>query len=119
MNFSGRISQVHILKRFHCIVYSCLPPGCEVDWEIRPNTGTQAGVFQTAASLAECVAVCLADPECVAIDVATQTPFFCFTHSNDSLLLNPGYTSPFIEQHFLKQRCPQGRRYLYVTTCSH
>ncbi len=81
-------------------------PDCEEEWEITQGTGTVGGQFVRAESTTECLALCLADPYCTAVDISNQAPFFCFLHSNDSLHNNEVYFSEFISQHVLLNRCP-------------
>ncbi len=82
---------------------------CTERWEVLQNLGNNGGIFHVASSLDECQDICLLDPDCVAIDVSEQDPFFCFTHTNQSLLENT-YSSQFISQHRLLERCQIGEK---------
>ncbi len=81
---------------------------CEEDWDITPGMGSVGGEFQTASSLQHCLDLCLSHPDCVAVDVSAQAPFFCFLHDNQSLTANDTYTNPSMSQYMLLTRCPQG-----------
>ncbi len=78
---------------------------CVEEWSVVEGMGTLGGQFTDAASLEECLNMCLADPECVAVDVNTEVPFFCFSHTNDSLQTNNNYSNTHISHYRLLQRC--------------
>ncbi len=80
---------------------------CEDRWVMNAGMGTVGGQFQEAASVQECMDLCLADPECAAVDVSSQVPFFCFLHSDTDMVSNDNYTSELISQYVLMERCPR------------
>ena len=95
------------LHSHHFILCSC--SACETEWELSPNTGTTGGTFVAAQTVDECRDLCVVDPECSAIDVSSGSPILCFLHTNESLGDGDSYTSEFISQHKLINKCPPGR----------
>ncbi len=85
-----------------------LSPECEDEWDVILGMGTLGGDFQVVDIQKDCLDLCLSDPDCVAVDVSTQAPFFCFVHSNQSLLDNESYNNTLILQQRLTKRCADG-----------
>ncbi len=82
---------------------------CETEWEISPNTGTTGGTFVAAQTVEECRDLCIADPDCLAIDASSTSPVLCFLHTNQSLNGGDNFTNSFISQHILVNRCENGK----------
>ncbi len=92
---------------------------CETEWKVSSNTGTTGGEFVGAQSLEDCRDLCLANPECVAVDVSLEAPFLCFLHTNQSLGDGDNYTSPFISQDMVVNRCFNGKYLNMINTLGH
>ncbi len=100
---------------FRVISFVAIPGECVASWDMIPNIGTLGGDFRMVSNTSECQDLCVATPDCVAVDVTTHTSVVCFLHTQNTMDTNNNYSSHLVAQYLL-HRCGGGKASIDITS---